>query len=391
MNIEEAKLFYDMGRLDKAEIHCRKVLSGNPSNAPALHLLGCIAFKAGHIAPGTDLINRAIDLMPQNSSFLFDLGELLFRSENYSKAEKIFTKVIDLEPGNALAQLFKGNTIANCGRRSEAIECWFQYLSMQYRNSNKDEAAPSEENHPLNSSEMDCPIYEGSIHPYIICSTPRCGSTLLCDLLTQNGNLGVPHEYLNFSAHGVELVNRYGIDITDPNLSRAYLNTLKRVRTTPNGVFGLKAHYNQLSLLIDPPLLNEVFPQPKFAQIIRRNRIAQAISFSIAFQTQKWDSTKKKQNDPKYDAKLIDRFLSQILNQETEWSAFFQFNEIKPHIIHYEGLLEDGNLICKEFANFMEVETSFEFNIKASKFSRLRNHLNLEWENRYKSERSIFY
>jgi len=101
----------------------------------------------------------------------------------------------------------------------------------------------------------DCLNYQGSIHPYILCSTPRCGSTLLCDLLAQSGDLGVPHEYLNISSHGLVLMSRLGIDLTDPNLALTYLNTLKRARTTPNGIFGLQAHHHHLNILIDPPLL----------------------------------------------------------------------------------------------------------------------------------------
>ena len=141
--------------------------------------------------------------------------------------------------------------------------------------------------------------------------------------------------------------------------------------------------------LIDPPLLNEVFPKAKFTQIFRRNRIPQAVSFAIADQTEQWDSTKKKQNEPVYDSGLLDQCLSQILNQETEWTFFFQINNINPHIIYYENLLEDSKSVCKKFVDFVESETNFDFNIDTSKFNRQSNQLNLEWEKRYRSERGI--
>ena len=388
MNIEEAQIFYDMRRFRKAEDICRTELAKDSNNASALHLLGCIAFNEGQIAPGTDLLKKAINLAPQNINYLFDLGELLLKSGHFSEADKILTEVINAEPRNAVAHALKGNAIVKIGRRSDAVECWFRYLSISWGNTKSNEAYPSEKNHPLNSSVLDCFTYQGSIHPYIICSTPRCGSTLLCDLLTRSGDLGVPHEYLNISSHGLELMSRLGIELTDPNLAQTYFNTLKRVRTTPNGVFGLKTHYHQLNILIDPPLLNEIFHQAKFSQIIRRNRIAQAVSFCIAFQTQKWDSTKKKQNEPTYDATLIDECLSQILSQESEWIYFFQVNNIKPYIIHYEDLLEDSKAVCKKFMDFVEIESNFDFDISASEFSRQSNHLNLEWEKRYMFERS---
>jgi len=114
------------------------------------------------------------------------------------------------------------------------------------------------------------------------------------------------------------------------------------------------------------------------------------VSFAIAYQTEQWDSTKKKQNEPVYDNGLIDQCLSQILNQETEWAFFFQINNIQPHIIHYEDLLEDSKSVCGKFVDFVGSETSFDFNIDTSKFSRQGNQLNLDWENRYRSERSVF-
>ncbi len=69
--------------------------------------------------------------------------------------------------------------------------------------------------------------------------------------------------------------------------------------------------------------------------------------------------------------------------------VFFQINNIQPHIIHYEDVLEDSQSVCEKFVDFVEIETNFTFNIDTSKFNRQRNQLNLEWENRYRSERGI--
>jgi len=69
--------------------------------------------------------------------------------------------------------------------------------------------------------------------------------------------------------------------------------------------------------------------------------------------------------------------------------VFFQINNIQPHIIHYEDVLEDSQSVCEKFVDFVEIETNFTFNIDTSKFNRQNNQLNLEWENRYRSERGI--
>ena len=70
---------------------------------------------------------------------------------------------------------------------------------------------------------------------------------------------------------------------------------------------------------------------------------------------------------------------------------FFQINNIQPHIIHYEDVLEDSQSVCEKFVDFVEIETNFTFNIDTSKFNRQNNQINLEWENRYRSERGILF
>jgi len=54
-------------------------------------------------------------------------------------------------------------------------------------------------------------------------------------------------------------------------------------------------------------------------------------------------------------------------------------------------VLEDSQSVCEKFVDFVEIETNFTFNIDTSKFNRQNNQLNLEWENRYRSERGILF
>src|SRR4051794_39995083 len=90
---------------------------------------------------------------------------------------------------------------------------------------------------------------------YLICATPRSGSTLLCELLKATGVAGRPEEYFEtLRATGVPRQPRpYFEDVADP----AVLDLLspgepvepetafdpaagRRAGTTPNGVFGAK-------------------------------------------------------------------------------------------------------------------------------------------------------
>src|SRR5947209_13992998 len=98
----------------------------------------------------------------------------------------------------------------------------------------------------LSGPEFDLPLYEGKPRiTYMICSTGRSGSTLLCSLLTNTGVMGVPHEYFNLSRHGQFLIKRLK-DRADGEIPmEEYFDALVKHRTTPNGVFGIKAHINQ--------------------------------------------------------------------------------------------------------------------------------------------------
>src|SRR5262249_15586129 len=76
---------------------------------------------------------------------------------------------------------------------------------------------------------------------YLICSTPRSGSTLLSTGLASTGRAGRPLEYLS-QPYGVVFKERNG-----RLLLPEYWRFLVTRRTTPNGVFGMKMHFDQFA------------------------------------------------------------------------------------------------------------------------------------------------
>ena len=75
----------------------------------------------------------------------------------------------------------------------------------------------------------------------VFCSTPRCGSNMLCFSLVETGVIGVPLEYLNHVPSMRAFQNR----ISKMGTIYDYMNHLLPIRTTPNGVFSMKMHYHQ--------------------------------------------------------------------------------------------------------------------------------------------------
>src|ERR1044072_7889417 len=162
---------------------------------------------------------------------------------------------------------------------------------------------------------------------YLVCATPRSGSTLVCHALEETGIAGRPEEYFEALRHsgrprrpeedflGVEdqsirdhLGERsVGSDPPprSPLWSRAaydrYLERASATATTPNG--GLRAelmggYFGEfVSLLRNIPayrdvplaeLLPTVFPDLTFVRVVRANKVRQAVSLWKAVQTATW-------------------------------------------------------------------------------------------------------
>lgn len=127
---------------------------------------------------------------------------------------------------------------------------------------------------------------------YIIYSQRRTGSNWLCSRLSQTGTLGVPGEYLERSDIRNLATRLLGLPpgkIENLPMS-TYMQALERVRTTPNGKFGIKSQ---------PDILPRFFPKPdamagflrSFDAIVmmtRRDLLSQAVSSAIADMTRVW-------------------------------------------------------------------------------------------------------
>src|SRR4051794_3002523 len=74
--IQSALEHHRAGDLPAAEAIYRQILSSHPSHAPALHLLGVIAYQSGETADAIELISRAIAINPNVASFHSNLGNI---------------------------------------------------------------------------------------------------------------------------------------------------------------------------------------------------------------------------------------------------------------------------------------------------------------------------
>ncbi len=105
---------------------------------------------------------------------------------------------------------------------------------------------------------------------------------------------------------------------------RDYLNRIEAVRTTANGLFAVKAHYEQVeTVLLRRSLTPEdVWPDVRYVWLVREDTLRQAVSFVRAKQTSAWTAADRTRKAATYDRAAIDAALKDIARWDRDWAAF---------------------------------------------------------------------
>ncbi len=275
---------------------------------------------------------------------------------------------------------------------------------------------------------------------YLVCATPRSGSTLVCQALRETGVAGRPEEYFEALRHsgrprrpeeyfdGVDdrsLLEHLGErrlaeepQPRSPLWSRAaydrYLEWALETGTTPNGVFGAKLMWGYFgdfaSLLRNVPeyrdvplaaLLPTVFPKLRFVRVVRANKVRQAVSLWKAVQTATWRQQDtaagagEGAEEPPYKSFLqehrpqlrfhygaIEHLLNQVMVEEARWDAFFEHSRIKPVLVLYENFADDYEAATRNVLERLELEISPDHEF-APRMKRQSDGINDDWTRRY--------
>lgn len=221
---------------------------------------------------------------------------------------------------------------------------------------------------------------------YLVCATPRSGSTLLCASLESTGVAGRPREYFEqlketglprrpreyfWGLRSPEVIRLLPHDAQleksasrSPTWSRddyeEHLEAALREGTTPNGVFGAKlmwSYFNDFIALMrgvprfagmgDGSLLNAAFPRLRYVFVSRSDKVRQAVSLWRALQTLVWRKDEPapdelSSNRSVYSFDAIDHLLDQLRRQEDAWRGFFFRIGQRPLQLYYEDI--DGDL-----------------------------------------------
>ena len=223
--------------------------------------------------------------------------------------------------------------------------------------------------------------FEGAPPPhvsYIVCSMPRSGSSLLCDVLAGTELAGAPTEY--FDRNQMEAFQREW----DASTVDAYLSKLLSKKTSLNGVFGVKAHFHQLREALGDRRLDDLFPDLHLIYIARRDHVRQAVSWARAIQTGQWASDHPvRGGEPRFDPAQLRDLLGRIEQEERDWQAFFESRGAEPLRIDYEDLTGAVNQTVLRVLAFVGGSVPDGFEPPRPTIDKQADELSEEWVRRY--------
>jgi LPS sulfotransferase NodH len=244
-----------------------------------------------------------------------------------------------------------------------------------------------------------------AIAAYIICGTPRSGSTLLCDLLKQTGVAGRPNSYYRLQSIS-DFVQRFGIEPGEGlDFERRYLAAATKEGTAETGIFGLRLHalslfdlLGRLAMLYpaqptDARRIETAFGTTLYIRLRRQDKLAQAISRVKAEQSGLWhrhaDGGEREQvkpyETPVYDAPRLRAVLDETLEHEAVFDAWVAGQSITPFDVRYEDLSADPGAMLAKLLDALGRDPAMAERATV-KTARLADATSREWAERFALE-----
>src|SRR3954468_521056 len=257
---------------------------------------------------------------------------------------------------------------------------------------------------------------------YLVCATPRSGSTLLCHLLGETGVAGRPEEYFEALQHSgvprrpheyfdrerhANIIERLafrelpdGIErpanpLWEPGSYDRYLAWALDAGTTPNGVFGAKLMWGYLgdfaTLLRGiegnagravPELLAAAFPRLRYVQITRHDKVRQAVSLWKAVQTQAWRAEQRAAGEPVFSFRAINYLVRLLTAHDASWDAYFLGLGHRPLKVTYEELAAARGPVVRRVLDHLGIVAPADLGLEAPRLEAQTDELSEDWVRR---------
>jgi trehalose 2-sulfotransferase len=255
-------------------------------------------------------------------------------------------------------------------------------------------------------------------HPqlsYLVCATPRSGSTLLCEMLRETEGAGRPLEHFELLRHS-SLPRQPREYFDDPETAdvrerlpplapgtpsqevpTAWWARILAEGQSPNGVWGGKlmwghvedflSRVRELPGLVDTDLqgaISALLGEARLVFVTRADKVAQAVSLWRAVQTQAWRADAASQASAQYDFAAIDHLAGQLDRDERAWTGWFDRVRASPLRVSYDDLDRDAEEVVGRVLRFLGLS---EVPVPAPSTRRQRNDETQRWIERYHVDR----
>lgn len=251
---------------------------------------------------------------------------------------------------------------------------------------------------------------------YLVCATPRSGSTLLCEMLRETGVAGRPLEHFEKLRHSslprqpreyfsegqlpgvLELLAPTVPGTPSREPAQAWWSQIVIEGSGDNGVWGGKLMWGHVEDLLvrarELPgmagaelesVLDELLDRPQLVFVTRGDKVAQAVSLWRAVQTQSWRASDSSTPEAvAYDFDGIDHLVSLLQSDDRAWREWFAKTGSQPLEVTYDELeaapAETVGMVLRTLG-LPRVE------IAPPPLSRQRDEVSLAWIERYLSDR----
>jgi trehalose 2-sulfotransferase len=246
------------------------------------------------------------------------------------------------------------------------------------------------------------------INSYIICSTPRSGSTLLCKLLASTGRTGNPNSFYHRQEFMREWAAEWGLPEEaklGADYDREYLAGAITAGKGGTPIFGMRLQRDYAAMLsqtldrIHPGLPSDAnrferaFGEVLYLHLSRRDKVAQAVSLVKGEQTGLWhlnaDGTELERvgvpRKPFYDFESIYREFASLQRQDRAWEEWFDQQGIAPLRIEYEALSEDPAGTVAQVCEALGVSVPEPDSLKIG-VAKIADAESAEWVRRFRAE-----
>lgn len=197
---------------------------------------------------------------------------------------------------------------------------------------------------------------------YLLCITPRSGSSMLADVLGRTQSVGVAREH--FRADGASIPN--------------WMSTC-----------GLKGDLFQMF-----PLISEgVFAGPgcifKHIYLTRRDHIGQAISLARAVKTNEWHSHDTPAPDPELIIDEVLGYVRYLRTMESDWETVFTTLGIAPLRLYYEDLVSGAASVFERTRQYLDVQWKVDPMGIVSSYKPVRERHDPRWIENLRSQLEV--